>query len=54
VVEFDELAVTEPDSEMLTAKIPELGDREGLLDIEALYCAGWQQGFVRLIEVLGS
>ena len=39
MVEFDELAVTELDSEMLTAKVPELGDLERIVHVEILYCA---------------
>ena len=48
MVEFDEPAVTELDSEMLAAKVPELGDLEGIVHVKVLYCAGRQQSFVRL------
>jgi hypothetical protein len=40
VVEFDEFAVAEHDSETLAGKIPEWGFREGLLRAEVLCCAG--------------
>jgi hypothetical protein len=40
MVEFDEFVVIEPYSEMLSGRIPEVGNREGLLLVEVLFCAG--------------